>query len=780
MKYLDKFLKLLKTNRNTFFAFLLILTSIYILVDRLTEYCLIAFTGVAYEYWGPIAYTLALACITFAYNLAIPSKFIKSGKDKIQWFYTYYVVLYVLVIIMISEWINHICWIGLLSLPGYDTIATEFAFLIRPALSSIAIALPLSTWPLVFKKIHSQINETSLMLKSIKDYGGINLEDKSIGWGPYTNELVVGVDKDSGAKVKLPEIRRYESTMVVGISGAGKTSLIFEPFVAQDINKKHFFRETSKTLAMAALRTGIATLNAPYDNTYLNKNFSLNMLLPVEAKKSLYKAYFKKMILDNSDTPIYKNLGITYMSPDYETIGKIKKVCDNFSFNYHMIDPEDSNSIGLNPFSFKDPVKTALLISTVLKGFYSDKNPESEIAYRENLSNQVVENLAILLKVMYPKLNSGKLPTLNDMLKLLNNFTLIEKMCKILEQDEELSKQYENQIAYFKKSFYTNSPNRAEMEKLVSIPMAQLDSLLRYPGVKRILCNRTNNVIYDDVLNNGEICLVCTRRGELGENAHKAFGLYFLLLMQFSVLRRPGTENSRIPHFLYIDEFPDFICKSTESIFTVYRKYRVATVISAQNLDQLRAKGSKLGSTVIANCANKMVFGNNSPEDNEWWAKEMGEKREWTVDRKSYDFAKDQYKNDGKVSLDFKQKLKPGKIQSLGFKNCAYKVRDLGGKIVNGIAKLDFIPSEFKEKQKVKSYDFKKYSNGISEDSFSRRNILNSLGARRNPLANSHFDEIGQSQDDSPIKMDTSNLNFDINNSDAITFTFRKNKKNKK
>jgi hypothetical protein len=56
--------------------------------------------------------------------------------------------------------------------------------------------------------------------------------------------------------------------------------------------------------------------------------------------------------------------------------------------------------------------------------------------------------------------------------------------------------------------------------------------------------------------------------------------------MQQSVLTRPGNETSRIPHFLYIDEFPPYICKATEDIFTIYRKYRVGTIISAQNLSQ--------------------------------------------------------------------------------------------------------------------------------------------------------------------------------------------------
>ena len=115
------------------------------------------------------------------------------------------------------------------------------------------------------------------------------------------------------------------------------------------------------------------------------------------------------MILAETNSKIiFRDLGITYMSPDYETIDKISKVCNNFGFNYNIIDPDNPNSIGLNPFSFDDPIQTALAISTVLKGFYTDKNPEQEIMYRENLSNQIIENLAILLKIEYPKLNNEK------------------------------------------------------------------------------------------------------------------------------------------------------------------------------------------------------------------------------------------------------------------------------------------------------------------------------------------------------------------------------------
>ena len=772
MKLLDKLLKKLNTDRNTFFTYLLTLITIYILIDRLTEFLLIVFTGVASSYWGPIKYTIAFACPVFAFLFSMSSKFIKSDDDKHGWFYSYCISLYILIITMVTEWFNKLCWLGLISLPGYTTIATDFAYLIKPALSSIAIALPLCTWFKLFDKLYKTVNDSKVFTDSLADYEGISLSDKKVGWGPYTNEILIGTDKDHGNNVKLAEIRRFESTLVVGVSGAGKTSMIFEPWVCQDINKKFFYRETSKTLAFAALKAGIATLNAPYDNDYINSNFSLNMLIPVDSKAKLFKAYFNKMILAETNSKIiFRDLGITYMSPDYETIDKISKVCDNFGFNYNIIDPDNPNSIGLNPFSFDDPVQTALAISTVLKGFYTDKNPEQEIVYRENLSNQIIENLAILLKIEYPKLNNEKLPNINDMLALLNNFELIEKMCKILENDPVLSKKYENQINYFKRNFYHDSPNRDEMEKAVSIPASQLDTLLRYPGVKNILCNRSNNLNFDKVLENGEISLICTRRGDLGENAHKAFGLFFLLLMQFSVLRRPGTEKTRIPHFLYIDEFPDFICPATESIFTVYRKYRVATVISAQNLAQIKSKGENLGNTILANCANKLVFGNNTPEDNAWWSREIGEKKEWSVDHSGYNFAKDAYDDKGKVTYGSSLKYKEGKVQALKFKRCMYKIRNLSGKIENGTAKVDFMPSKYKEKQKIKLYDFEKFSGGITPKEEKRYSF--DKFAKTN-LSNQHFSD----DNDGPIKLDDSDLTFNINNDDAIVYTLKKGKKN--
>ena len=153
---------------------------------------------------------------------------------------------------------------------------------------------------------------------------------------------------------------------------------------------------------------------------------------------------------------------------------------------------------------------------------------------------------------------------------------------------------------------------KANIEKYLYTVISQLDNLLRIPGIKSILCNRNNNLNFDKMLANADVTFLCTRRGDLGAAGHKAFGLFFLIAMQNAVLRRPGVESSRIPHFLYIDEFADFICKDTEAMFTMYRKYKVGTIISTQSLQQLETPHLRENykSTILSNCANKIFTGN--------------------------------------------------------------------------------------------------------------------------------------------------------------------------
>ena len=449
--------------------------------------------------------------------------------------------------------------------------------------------------------------------------------------------------------------------------------MVFEPMIAQDIEKKYFFTEASKELGFTALKTGIASLTKPYSNEYLNKNFNLNMITPSFGKDTLFNTFVKKMVIASSPN-IYKNIGITYMSPDYETLNSMMGICNNYNVGYNLIDPsQPEKSIGLNPFVYDDPTKIAIIISSALQGIISDEADAMKDLYKEEASLQIIENLSILLKLVYPKMHDGTLPNMEDLLALLSNFELVEKMCKILEADDDLARNHQMEISYFKRTFFANSNGKEETEKNSNIIASRLENLLRAPKIRYILCNRHTNINFDDALSNGEVTFMCTRRGDSGKVAHKAFGLFFLLSMQNAVLGRPGNEKSRIPHFLYIDEFPDFLSKDTETIFTMYRKYRVATTISAQTISQFATNSDKdkFNSVVLANCNNKIYTGGATPiEELTWWSNEIGTWKQWKY-KVDYDGKTGQMGTTLKEpAYDYTLKLAASRLQNLAQNRC--------------------------------------------------------------------------------------------------------------
>ena len=115
---------------------------------------------------------------------------------------------------MFTQWINQLGWLLLLSVPNFPYIASNFFNLIQPAFSSIAIYIPLTTFYPVIKWLHGTIHDTQKITESIAEYGGINLADKSGSWGPYTCEMSIGTDKESGKSVKIAEEKRFYPTLV--------------------------------------------------------------------------------------------------------------------------------------------------------------------------------------------------------------------------------------------------------------------------------------------------------------------------------------------------------------------------------------------------------------------------------------------------------------------------------------------------------------------------------------------------------------------------------------
>lgn len=727
-KKFDKLLDKFNIDKSTFISYVFLLLTLYIVIDRVYEMIYVAVVGVATVYWHPIVYALAFLCPLVAFMYGCSSKQIaKTPGHKIKLILMCGFSFYIMVVSMLIQYVNKLIWMVLVKVPSFTYVIENMPEVIMPAVRYGSLLLPIFTIPIMVKWYVNNIKHDPLYTTAIEDYPGKISSKDYLPTGPYTCEVELCIDEKSSKPMKTPEKRRYESTLIQGATGTGKTATMIEPMCACDIEKKFFFIETSKKLGYQALQSGLATINAPVTNEFLNNNFSLHYLTPKRERFDEYVKLLGDMVLyvDKEHNKVYtKDLGLTLVAPDAECISRVREVAKNYGINVNFVDPLDPNSLGMNPFILEDPAQVAVIISAVLKGMYESENAGESNVFFANVTQQALENLTILLKVMYPRMNNGAIPTLEDMLKMLYDFNLVEQTCEEMKKDPVLFEEYKVLIGYFERNFYKPPVNingfeipgivgsgRKDTERFIYGAITQLDNLLRHPGVKNVLCSRDRNLAMDEILEKGGVITVCTQKGTLANILSKAFGMFFILAFQYAVLRRPGTEENRVPHFLYIDEFPDFINKETETCFTQFRKYRCGMIVAIQNLSQLQRTASMkfYREVVLTNTKTQIIFGDTNLEDSNYWAEALGIKEiwlwgvSWKPDKKPGD---DGSTDMSGIKKDDKKKFKAHKIQDLAFKTCIYKTKDAAGKTKIGRGQTDFLNARHKKLHTSQYFNF--------------------------------------------------------------------------
>lgn len=128
-------------------------------------------------------------------------------------------------------------------------------------------------------------------------------------------------------------------------------------------------------------------------------------------------------------------------------------------------------------------------------------------------------------------------------------------------------------------------------------------------------------------MNEKKIILVKLAKGLTGEINSQLIGRMIAMQIKLSALKRAALDpKDRIPFFLYIDEFQNYVSKSIESILSEARKYKLGLTIAHQYIEQLKQKGLggelDLSKTVFGNVGNLFIFKVGAP-DAEFLEKEM-------------------------------------------------------------------------------------------------------------------------------------------------------------
>ncbi|MBQ7668477.1 MAG: TraM recognition domain-containing protein [Clostridia bacterium] len=692
--------------------------------------------------WNGIEYTLALLLPIAGFAYFSSSKYAKNTNNKVKMYFFTYGLIAILFFCMIAQMSNSLAWF-ILNVIGIKGAALKNALQNIPgfdhklyrAVRCLTLYFPICIVPMSLPVV-CQLFDSEHPLNKLKS---LSLAPSFASGKRMTApkcDVKICSDLATNKDIIIPEERRMETILIQGATGTGKTSTLLLPMCAQDLELKRKYKDLAKDVAMKALEKGIAFVNAPYDNESLNKYFSLKFIEPIQGKEDeFYESLGDLIKCKDPETGkyIFRDLGITVLEPDGKYIEDFKTVAHNLGIDVYSIDPMDPNSLGINPFINKSPAKVASIISTVLKGMYESENPDTSNAFFGQVTQQALENLSILLKLMYPKMHNGEIPTLEDMLKMLYDYSIVEEMCEEMKKDPVLGPKHNILIKYFERNFYnppldingrpvpgTVGSNRRETEQFLYGATTQLDNLMRNKAVRRILCSRNNNIDLDRVLSEGHCISVCTRRGELGGLLSRPFGMFYILTMQDAVLRRPGDENTRLPHFMYIDEFPDFVNKETETCFTLFRKYRCAMTIAIQNLSQLeRTRSMKFYKEVVtSNSKTVVVFGDTNKEDSAYWSKAFGRHEYWDLgtNLEVTPLANVTSPNDAglgpeslSMKIDFTENIKPWMLNELPFRHVFYRTRTAKGDQIFGRGVTDFIDKKYLKETPPTNFDFEKY-----------------------------------------------------------------------
>lgn len=156
--------------------------------------------------------------------------------------------------------------------------------------------------------------------------------------------------------------------------------------------------------------------------------------------------------------------------------------------------------------------------------------------------------------------------------------------------------------------FWTN-----EFPLLRGIPQAplltRLDTFLRPKMIRYMVAQKRDRLNLRHIMDNRKILLAKLSQGAIGEeNAFLLGSLLVARISQSAMMRQDQEEGARVPFYLYIDEFQDFVTPSIASIVSGARKYGLGLILAHQDLRQLKSRSEEVASAVLSNAYTRVVF----------------------------------------------------------------------------------------------------------------------------------------------------------------------------
>ena len=322
--------------------------------------------------------------------------------------------------------------------------------------------------------------------------------------------------------------------------------------------------------------------------------------------------------------------GVSVIDPKGDFAQKAAMMAEKIGRQYIYFDPSLKGCPHFNPLSGKESEVVENMATT-----FRMLNPDSPTFFLD-LDEQLVRNAVKVLKRLDKDCGvEGKYANLINMSRLLQNSgnagrQLTQSLLKVNSPTPEEAKENADIVAWFQNDYFAE---RSKVYENTSEVRSQVAKITSNEYLREVLNpdpekGERNDLDFDKHLEEGTVICISTAQGTL-RALSKFLGYFIILQFQSAVFRRPGTENTRRPHYLYIDEFQTYSTPGFADMLTQGRSYRVASILATQARDQMAMGGGRDGrnfvNLVSTNARNVVLFPGCNNDDTEYYSKNFGE-----------------------------------------------------------------------------------------------------------------------------------------------------------
>ncbi|MFS0574984.1 type IV secretory system conjugative DNA transfer family protein [Sporosarcina sp. 179-K 3D1 HS] len=303
-------------------------------------------------------------------------------------------------------------------------------------------------------------------------------------------------------------------------------------------------------------------------------------------------------------------LGLSVVEPKGDVAAMVAEMCEEMDIPYIHVDPDKPDSASFNPMEGEtDTVAEATVV--VLKGLFGKQD-----AFFATVQELSARNVTKLLKELH-----GDSMDIIDVMNTLRDQNVLQQKVSELKHRDGMT-----DLVHFFEAELLGSMREKYQQFVIGL-RAQLENIVSNEALRTIMTGRSD-VNIDEHLETGGVLAVNTALGKL-RKAGDAFGQFMIMHLQNGTFRRPGTEETRIPHFLIVDEYSRYINPDVEIFLSLAAEYKVAGIFATQSLGQLEIESGSLGpkamkQAILTSCRNKICFGGISAQDAQDFANEFG------------------------------------------------------------------------------------------------------------------------------------------------------------